>query len=187
MQWLCNGLKCSTAHWKFIVSGVPLNRSVRKLILAGQAFQRWRLKGYSGFHLMQAMSSYWAAAPAEQADFFDFLEKENIRNVIVISGDTHFSALDDGRNAGLPELCASGLSVNPDDTRLLHYLDLLGRLTMRFRAKKGLWNHGGTGLGNRSHKNTFGKITLVGDQKVELSVVDEDGNIIARMDVYSKP
>jgi alkaline phosphatase D len=186
MQWLRNGLQRSTAHWKFIVSGVPLNRSVRKLIGAGQAFQRWRMKGYSGFHLMQAMSSYWAAAPVEQEDFLRFLKKENIRNVIVISGDTHYCALDDGRNAGLPELCASGLSVSPD-TRLLHYLDLLGQLTMRFRVKKGLWNHGGTGLGNRAHKNAFGKITLVGDQKVELSVVDEDGNIIARMDVYSQP
>jgi hypothetical protein len=187
MQWLKNGLLQSTAHWKFIVSGVPLNRSIRKLIATGQAWQRWRFKGYSGFHLMQAMASYWAAAPVEQDDFLRFLEKEHIRNVIVISGDTHYCALDDGRNAGLPELCASGLSVDPDDVRLLRYIDLLGTFTFRFRAKKGLWNHGGTGLGNRSTRNAFGRITLVGKERVELSVVDEDGNILARMNVYSRP
>lgn len=184
MDWLKNGLKNSNADWKFIVSGVPLNRNVRKLIKVGQSIQRWRMKGFSGFHLMQAMSSYWAAAPSEQADFYAFLQKEKLNNIIVISGDTHHCAIDDGRNAGLPELNASGLSVRPDDTQLLRYLDLLGKLTFRFRVKKGLWNQGGHGIGNKSHKNAFGKVRVVGKEYVELSVVDEDGNILARTLVY---
>ncbi len=181
MAWLKAGLKNSTADWKFIVSGVPLNRSMLKLIKAGQAFQRYQMKGFSGFHLMQAIASYWVSAPVEMEDFYQFIERENIKNLIVISGDTHHNVMDDGKNAGLPELNASGLSVT--GTNLGYYLKLLGNITMRFNYKKGVWNQGGNGLGNKNFKNAFGRIRIEGKSYVELSIVDEDGAVISSMKV----
>ncbi len=182
MAWLKEGLKNSTADWKFIVSGVPLNKKLIKLLKTGVKMQRISTKSYGGFHIASAFANYWAAYPHELNDFYDFLEKENIKDVIVISGDTHHCVMDDGKNAGLPELNASGLSV--DNHSLPKYMKLVGLVTLRFRYKKGIWNKGGIGLGNKIYKNGFGKVRIEEDKYVELSVVDEDNKEAASFKVF---
>lgn len=177
MDWLKEGLKNSTADWKFIVSGVPLNRNIRKLIKAGVRMQNFSTKGFGGFHMASGYANYWAAYPHEMNDFYDFLEKENIWDVIVISGDTHHNVMDDGKNAGLPELNASGLSV--EHTKLARYMQMIGRASFQFNYKKGVWNKGGNGLGNRNYKNGFGKILIEANEYVELSIVDEDNEVVS--------
>ena len=177
MAWLKEGLRTSTADWKFIVSGVPLNRNLSKLIHAGLDVQSLRAKGYSGFHMAYGFASYWAGYPAELEDFHRFIEEEGITDVIAITGDTHHNAMDDGTNAGIPELNASGLSVT--GTYLAKYLDLLGLLTGRFRIERDIWNQGGNCIGNDNDKNAFGKVVIHGNEFVELSIVDEDDHVIS--------
>lgn len=177
MEWLKHGLKNSTADWKFIVSGVPLNKSLDKLIDAGIKLQRFSMKGYEGIHMAMGFSYYGPGYPVEMNDLYAFLEKENIRDVIVISGDTHHNVMDDGKNAGLPELNASGLSVA--GTHLAYYMKLVGSLTGSFNLKKDVWNQGGNGIGNKNFKNAFGKVKIVRDEYVELSIIDEDDEVIA--------
>ena len=101
MQWLKSGLKNSTADWKFIVSGAPFNKALRKLIDKGMKIQKIQAKGYNGFHMATGFASYFAGYPKEQEDFLNFIKQENIKDVIVISGDTHHNLMDDGANAGL--------------------------------------------------------------------------------------
>lgn len=180
MDWLKQALKASDADWKFIVSGVPLNGACEKLIRAGVRIQNMSMKGFYGFHMAWGFSQYWAGFPEERNDFMQFLQENGIKDVIVISGDTHHNVMDDGRNAGLPEINASGLSVT--GTELAYYLKLIGAFTFNFRMKK-IWNQGGNGLGNKNLKNAFGKVRIVGTDHVELSIVDEDNHIISSFQV----
>lgn len=180
MDWLKNALKNSTADWKFIVSGVPLNGACQKLTEAGLKIQRMHYKGWYGFHLAWGFGQYWAAYPDERNDFMQFLTDNNIKNVLVISGDTHHCVMDDGKNAGLPELNASGLSVST--TELAKYLRLIGTITGTFRMKK-IWDKGGIGLSSRKCKNGFGKVRIVGKNYVEMSVMDEDNKTVSSFKV----
>lgn len=176
MDWLKESIKESDADWKFIVSGVPLNGACEKLIHAGVKIQNMSMKGFYGFHMAWGFSQYWAGFPEERDDFMQFLEDNDIKDVIVISGDTHHNVMDDGKNAGLPELNASGLSVT--GTELAYYLKLIGTFTFQYRMKK-IWNQGGNGLGNKNLKNAFGKVRIVSDDYVELSIIDEDNEVIS--------
>ncbi|MBI1287311.1 MAG: hypothetical protein GC178_06995 [Flavobacteriales bacterium] len=176
MDWLKQQIKASNADWKFIVSGVPLNGACEKLIRAGVKIQNMSMKGFYGFHMAWGFSQYWAGFPEERYDFMQFLEDNDIKDVIVISGDTHHNVMDDGKNAGLPELNASGMSVT--STELAYYLKLIGTFTFQYRMKN-IWNQGGNGLGNKNLKNAFGKVRIVNDEYVELSIIDEDNEVIS--------
>ncbi len=176
MTWLKEKLKNSKADWKFIVSGVPLNKALIKLIEAGIKIQKLHAKDYDGIHMAMGFSNYWPGYPAEMNAFYAWKDSNNIQDIIVISGDTHHNVMDDGTNAGMPEMNASGLSVA--GTNLAYYMRLIGMVT-GFNLKKEVWNQGGNGIGNKNFKNAFGKITIVGDQYVELSLIDEDNEVIS--------
>ncbi len=80
LEWLKNGLRNSTATWKFLVSGVPFNDSAKP-------------------------SDSWGAYARERNELLDFINVEGIENVLVISGDLHTGgALDDGTNSEIPEI-----------------------------------------------------------------------------------
>ncbi len=186
MEWLKQKLKNSTADWKFLVMGLPFNQNLRHLIdlgiksqdiLAGGAGE----KG-TGFKLVTSFSSYWAGFPYQSKELLDFITANNIKDVIVVSGDTHHNVMDDGTNGGLPELNASGLAVA--GTHLAYYMNKLGKLMGYPRYDKFAWNQGGGGLGgNKNFKNQFGKIEVVKDEYVQLSVVDEDSVTLASFKV----
>ncbi len=180
MDWLKKSLLESKADWKFIVSGVPLNGACIKLINAGVKLQKLHYKNWYGFHIAWGFSSYWAGYPEEREDFMQFVKANNLKNLIVLSGDTHHNVMDDGTNAGLPELNASGLSVAT--TELAHYLKLIGNLTGTYHMKK-IWNKGGNVLKGKKYKNAFGKIRIVKDEFVELSIVDENNETVSSFKV----
>lgn len=183
MDWLKNAMKNSTADWKFIVSGIPLNGGCKKLLDGGLKIQKIHWKGWFGFHMAWGFGQYWAAYPEERNDFMKFIEDNNIKNVLVVSGDTHHSVMDDGKNAGLPEMNSSGLSVST--TELAKYLKLIGNLTSTYKMKK-IWNKGGIGLSSKTCKNGFGKVRIVGTEYVEMSVIDEDNTTISTMRIPFK-
>lgn len=183
MDWLKNGLKNSTADWKFIVSGVPLNGACKKLIDGGLKIQKLHWGGWYGFHMATGFGQYWAGYAEERDDFMKYLNDNGIKNVLVVSGDTHHSVMDDGKNAGLPELNASGLSVST--TELAKYLKLIGNLLSLYKYNK-IWNKGGIGISSKECKNGFGKVRIVGKEYVEMSVVDEDNKVISTMKIPYK-
>lgn len=180
MDWLKKSLLESKADWKFIVSGVPLNGACRKLIDAGIKIQQLSWGSWSGFQLALGFSRYWAGYPRERDDFMQFVKENNLKNILVISGDTHHSVMDDGSNAGFPEMNASGLSVST--TELAKYLKLIGHGLGLYRWKK-IWNKGGIGISSRPCKNGFGKVRIVGRDYVEMSIVDEDNRVISSFQV----
>lgn len=180
LDWFLNALKNSTANWKFIISGVPFNKNIQQLVelpllLQGSTFN---IAGYAGtgFRMSYSFSDYWGAYAYERTKVLNFIKTNNIRNVIVISGDTHGCAIDDGRNAGLPEMNASGLSVA--STELYYQFDK-AMSPFGFGLKKWLWNQGGMGIGNSDTKNAFGKMEVFGNDSVQLCIIDEDNVTVA--------
>ncbi len=181
MTWLREGLKRSEADWKFVVSGVPFNPALRQLIRTGIKWQNFGWDGNSGVRIAAGFAHYWAGHPAEQDSFLAWCVREQIRDVIFISGDTHHNVLDDGRNSFYPEMNASGLSVA--GTHLAVALDWVGRITRGYNFQRDVWNSGGNGLGNNNYKNAYGRIRIQGSESVTLEIVDEDGLVLGRVRV----
>jgi phosphodiesterase/alkaline phosphatase D-like protein len=176
MAWVKERLKNSKADWKFLVSGLPFNGNIRYLIDLGIKMQDVLVSGGgesgTGFRMAISYSHYWGGFYNDHQDLMNFIHSNNLKDIIVLSGDTHHNEIDDGTNAGLPELNASGLSVA--GTHLGYYMNLISRLVAYPSAKTYLWNHGGGGLGNKNFKNQFGKVEVDANKQVRLSVVDED-------------
>lgn len=178
MDWLKNGLSNSTADWKFIVGGVPFNKSMRRLIEVGIRLQPYSFQlssqgiNSTGMHLALAFGGYWPGYPTSQNELLAFLDNNQIKDVLFISGDTHHNVMDDGQNGGIPEINASGLSVT--NTSLAYYLNLYAPVFGEPAIKDSLWNQGGNGLENMNFKNAFGEIEVFGGDSVQLCVIDED-------------
>lgn len=185
MNWLKNGLQNSAADWKFIVGGVPFNKSLRRLINFGLAAQSFTfdLNGErgSGFRLAASFSDYWAGYPHQQEELLNFIASNNIKDVISISGDTHHNVMDDGTNAGIPEMNASGLSVT--NLQLAYWIDYYGQQLGQPHVGDSLWNGGGNGVDNMNFNNAFGKIEIFEDDSVQLCIIDYEGTTISCMTI----
>lgn len=82
-DWLINGLKNSQARWKFIFSPVVFNPTMKK-------------------------TDAWHGFKYEHDALVKFIRDNHIGGVIILSGDAHAGAMDDGTNAGLPEMLTPG-------------------------------------------------------------------------------
>ena len=82
LQWLRDGLLASTARWKIVFTSVIINPTTK-------------------FH------DGWAAYQTEWNALRGFINANNIQGVVFISGDLHLGAIDNGVNAGFPEMCVS--------------------------------------------------------------------------------
>ena len=78
--WFLEGLRDSTAVWKFVVSSSVWNTHSKE-------------------------EDCWALYPAERQQILDWIDEHDITGVIVISGDIHSGGgIDDGTYADLPEI-----------------------------------------------------------------------------------
>ena len=83
LQWLENGLLTSSARWKIIFTSVPTNPSTKQ-------------------------KDGWGAYPTEWNTLKTFINSNNISGIVFISGDLHLGAIDNGTQAGFPEMCVAG-------------------------------------------------------------------------------
>ncbi len=173
MEWLLRELRASTADWKFIVTTVPFNRGLRAVIDLSVALQDSIVfvPGYGSGSLLRVglgLADKWVGFPADQERLLNYLNEHQIKNVIMLSGDTHTAAIDDGRNAGLPELMAGALEQS--NSRLVLLLDLFGFP---------IWNGGGQNLASGNFNDAYGRVTVFGADSVLLEIVDEFGARVA--------
>jgi len=80
LQWLENGLLASTAKWKIIFSSVIVNPTTK-------------------------FPDAWAGYQTEWNALKTFIDSHAIKNVVIISGDLHLGAIDDGTHSTYPEMC----------------------------------------------------------------------------------
>ncbi|MFT7153803.1 MAG: alkaline phosphatase D, partial [Alteromonas macleodii] len=158
-QWLLNSLQNSTADWKIIGSSVMFNKrfvQFREIATQLQALDP------SLINYVSSLSYFWNAYPADQDALLDFVEQNDLKDVIVISGDSHSSMVDDGTNAGLPELSASGLT-SEDEGYLNHSLDsVIDLLGYTYGTIDSLWNGGGNGVDNNNFSDSYGTMEVFG-------------------------
>jgi alkaline phosphatase D len=81
-QWLEGSLLASTARWKIIFSSVISNPSTK-------------------------FPDGWAGYQTEWKALRGFITTNKITGVVIISGDLHLGAIDDGTQSGFPEMCVS--------------------------------------------------------------------------------
>jgi phosphodiesterase/alkaline phosphatase D-like protein len=166
MDWLKKGLKNSTATWKFIASGTNFNMGYRQVLDMALVLQDFKLReGVSGATVAAQMIAMWIGYPYDQAELLNFCHEEKIKNVILLSGDAHTSAIDDGTHSGFPELMSGNLGVRNERIASIVYNDM----------GLNIWNKGGQGIKNENYNNCFGKVEVFGKDSVKLSIIDMYG------------
>jgi alkaline phosphatase D len=176
LNWLLTKLRNSKAHWKFIVSGVTFNKSYKKIIDIAmlKRIQNRKLSNkMTGTYISASLASMWFAFPETQSALINFCRDNAIKNVIILSGDAHTAAIDDGANAGFPELMAGGLAQK--NSRLAAII--------KNNLQLNLWNQGGQGINNSNFNDAFGNVTVNSNDSVTLSCMDKYGNLICSYEV----
>jgi alkaline phosphatase D len=109
MAWLKEGLKSSTAEFKFIVNSVPIGDF--PMVFDKKIEDRW--EGY----------------PAQRRELLDFIHKNKLEGVWFISGDFHMAAVGRVGPAGSPDAKLPEVLVGPGSSRspnhLAYYLQRL--------------------------------------------------------------
>jgi alkaline phosphatase D len=181
--WFLNSLLNSTADWKFVVTSVPFNRAQRAALDLGLSLQRFTIElpdsqlpaGTTGIVVAMELADKWINFPADQDSILNFIKQKNIQNVIILSGDSHTAAIDDGTNAGLPEIMAGGLDI--ENSEILSVFTMFGL---------NIWNKGGQGITVNNFNNAFGNISVFGRDSVQLALIDEYGSEIASHTIKNK-
>lgn len=83
LEWLKQGLLNSNAVWKFILTPVTFNPTLKKP-------DSWRYFRY------------------ERNKLIEFIHANSISGVILLSGDAHMGGMDNGTHAGFPEMLVPG-------------------------------------------------------------------------------
>ena len=181
MNWLLNELKNSTADWKFISSGTTFNPARRGLIemtllLQGSQYDPMPDPNtgdlFSMADLAEIFIDAWTGFPSDIYKLLSTIIDNQIPNIIFLTGDTHYSALDDGTNSLIPELMGGPLD------RSNFQLYAISKAQFMFN----IWNKGGHTYDNAVPPdlgNAYGKVSVFGADSVKLEVVSETKNILA--------
>ncbi|HAB53353.1 MAG TPA: hypothetical protein DCE80_14475, partial [Ignavibacteriales bacterium] len=105
LDWFLNALKNSTAKWKVIVSTVLFNPAYSKVFTNTELLKKYPW-------MKEDAMDKWAGFPNDLNLLMKTIKDNNIKNVLVVSGDSHSSYIDDGKNSLIPEISASNLDVN---------------------------------------------------------------------------
>ena len=136
LQWLKDGLLASTARWKIIFTSVITNPTTK-------------------------FPDGWAGYQTEWNSLKVFINTNNIRGVVFISGDLHLGAIDNGTAAGFPEMCVA--KANSKTPRIKCATDPPGTWS------QGFYNDTCSG---------FGLVTILeAPDRLILQAADEYGNI----------
>jgi len=174
LSWFLNNLKNSTADWKFIMSSVPFNIGQIRALDVGITLQNFVIPiegappGSTALGASFELADGWSGFPADTEEILNFIDVNEIKNVIVLSGDSHNAAIDDGANAGLPEIMAGNLEITNSKT-----------ITLFESFGISIWNKGGHGISTEELNDAFGKVTVYGTDSVKLSLIDEFGTLFA--------
>ena len=177
-DWLLDGLRNSTADWKIIGSSVTFNKTFAGLIQTAMLVQNSQFafagRQGTGGTLASDLAYNWAGFPLDQKAVLDLKNIEGIKDILVLSGDSHSSVLDDGTNAGLPELQASGLA-SQDEGYFNFYVDSIRSVLGLPPVIEEMWNGGGNGVSNTNFSDSYGTVEIFGSDSLRLCAVDELG------------
>lgn len=179
-QWLLSKLSSSTADWKILGSSVIFNKRFSRFL---QAMVQISALAPQYITYASNLAYQWPAHP-DQDIVLNHIRSNAIKNVVVISGDSHSSMVDDGTNAGLPELSASALASN-DEGYMNYMIDSIIQLTqMPYPIRDSVWNGGGNGVGNTNFSDSYGTLEVFGKDSLRMCAVDEFDQIMGCITIY---
>jgi len=100
-EWFFEALKKSTAKWKVIVSSVLFNPAYGRITEVDSITE----------YLKSSSVDKWAGYPEDINALLNTIISNHVKNVFIVSGDTHSSFIDDGENSIIPEIGASNLDI----------------------------------------------------------------------------
>ena len=177
LNWLLNGLSNSTADWKIIISSVTFNIGNKFafdscLVVGNSPITLFANQAagipvpLTGIIAASRYSDKWTGYLSEQKTVLNHILGNDIKNVFIMSGDTHNAALDDGTNSGIPELMAANLKVS-NRVEAREFQEFMGY---------NIWNMGGSGLcTNENFSTSYGKLEVFGSDSIRLSAIDRFG------------
>jgi phosphodiesterase/alkaline phosphatase D-like protein len=168
--WLLENLKKSTATWKLITTATAFNKTYRNVINP-----LLNLPNIAGLPIASAVIDCWSGFPADQDSIINTVQQNGIDGVLMLSGDTHTAAMDDGGAGGLPEIMAGCLSQS--NSTLFTTVPLL-----QFGLQ---WNKGGQGISTNNTNTSFGKLSVFGDDSLRMELVDANGTVFAQHTLLS--
>jgi phosphodiesterase/alkaline phosphatase D-like protein len=186
-NWLTTGLENSNADWRFIASGVVFNKRYREFMDRLMPLQELEIplagRNETAGTYSAALAYNWAAYPVDLNAVLDLAHAGKLKKTVFLSGDSHSSAIDDGANAGIPELMASGLAAG-DEGYANYYINQFTKTLLNQSVKQILWNKGGNGVDNENFADTYTTIEIFGKDSLRLRVVDELDQVIASFTMY---
>ena len=175
-EWLLEGLKNSDADWKVIGSSVVFNKNLSELmdvVLLGQLIDR------SIIEYATAIAYMWPGYPRDMYDLLDAVREDSIDNVIMLSGDTHSTMMDDGKNSGIPEISASGWAAGNEGTLNYTIDSIIALVGLPTTTKEFLWNGGGVGVANNYIGDSYATLEFFYQDSMRSCVVDEFDQVLA--------
>lgn len=142
LQWLLDNLVTSTATFKIVVLG-------GQFLNTAKMFETYANNGFD----------------SERAKIIDFIHKHNIKNVVFLTGDVHFTEMSVLREADKPTIWDLTFST----------------LTAGINSRGGEWNNNLRVPGTLVIQRNFGKITFQGkrnSREVVVECFDTDNNRI---------
>lgn len=157
-DWFINALKNSRAKWKVIVSSVIFNPRYIEALKNETLMKKYPW-------MKDDAIDKWCGFPEDLNLIINTIKENNIKNVIIISGDSHSSYIDDGSNSVIPEISASNLDV-PNS--------LLDQ-----KLKEGgleIWSEGSYD----GNGQTYGKVSFIYGKEnfALLEIIDDKGNVV---------
>jgi alkaline phosphatase D len=165
-DWLKRSLKESTSKWKVIVSSVMFNPKYRDFIYDTTLTNQFNW-------LKRDIIDKWSGYEEEQNEILKFISDNNLKNVIMLTGDSHSAYIDDGENSVLPEMGSSVIDVKNTKVTLVSRM-----------AGHQLYNKGGYEGDDRC----YGKVSFVyGDTDYCLmEIIDDKGKLIVSYKLDAK-
>jgi phosphodiesterase/alkaline phosphatase D-like protein len=146
-QWLEDGLAGSTKIWKVILMPTPFNPTVIKRSSA----PIWQQDSWTGY--LNARAKLLHAV-------------RGVKNVLMLSGDLHAGAIDDGTNSGVIEMVTPAPNFTGTSPEKCLTADVFG-----------IWSHGTYSKKKPPRVcNGYGVVRLTPTQAT-LQVKDEDGKV----------
>jgi alkaline phosphatase D len=151
LEWLKKGLLNSTAKWKIIFSSVITNPTTK-------------------------VNDSWGGFQTEWNTLRKFIEDNQIKNIIFISGDLHIGAIDSGTASGFPEMTVPPASSWVSSTA--------------GKTQPGIWSEGiyqRKGLFD-PYDWGYGVVTVsTNPDKVLLEVKDDNGHVRVAHEILLEP
>jgi len=164
--WLESSLKNSDAKWKVIVSSVIFNPKYY-----GALKDPTLTKAFP--QIQRGVIDKWAGFPDDMNFLINLIKDNDIKNVIMLSGDSHSSYIDDGTNSFIPEISSSNLDTKNSKLGLLTAL-----------AGYNIWNQGSF----NDDTDAYGRISFhYGNEDYALlEIVDQNGSSVLSYKLIAK-